>query len=156
MLRLSLIALVTFILDQLSKHYVLEGLGLRILGGIDVYPPFLTFRMGWNRGVNFGLFADDSPIQRWALIALAVVVALGVVIWTVRNANTLWMQVWAGLLVGGALGNALDRVIYGAVADFLNMTCCGIVNPFVFNIADVGIFIGAFGLVWGAGAKKTP
>lgn len=156
MLRLSLAALAVFTIDQMSKHYVLEMLGLRVLGAIDVYPPWLTFRMGWNRGVNFGLFADDNPAQRWALIVLALAVSAGVVIWTLRRARAGWMPVWAGLLVGGALGNALDRVIYGAVADFLNMSCCGIVNPFVFNIADIGVFVGAMGLVWGAGAQKTP
>lgn len=156
MLRLGLVAVLTFLLDQLSKHYVLEILGLRILGGINVYPPYLTFRMGWNRGVNFGLLADDSPVQRWILIGLALVVSVGVIIWTLKQARRGWMLVWAGLLVGGALGNALDRVLYGAVADFLNMSCCGIANPFVFNIADVGIFLGALGLVWGGGAQKTP
>ena len=54
----------------------------------------------------------------------------------------------AGLLIGGALGNSLDRLIYGAVVDFLNMSCCGIENPFVFNLADVAIFLGAIGLMF--------
>lgn len=156
MLRLSLVALLTFLIDQFSKHYVLEMLGLRIFGAMEVFPPYLTFRMGWNHGVNFGLFADDNPVQRWALVALALAVSLGVVIWTLRHAPRGWPPVWAGLLVGGALGNALDRVVYGAVADFLNMSCCGIVNPYVFNVADVGVFIGAIGLVWGSGGQKTP
>ncbi len=61
----------------------------------------------------------------------------------------------AGLLVGGALGNVIDRVIYGAVADFLNMSCCGIENPYSFNIADIAIFAGALGLVLFMG-KPTP
>jgi signal peptidase II len=52
-----------------------------------------------------------------------------------------------GMIVGGALGNALDRVVYGAVADFLNMSCCGIQNPFTFNVADIFIFAGAFAIV---------
>jgi signal peptidase II len=52
-----------------------------------------------------------------------------------------------GLLVGGALGNVVDRIAYGAVADFLNMSCCGIENPYAFNIADIAIFAGAIGLV---------
>ncbi len=66
------------------------------------------------------------------------------------------MMLAAGLLVGGALGNALDRVLHGAVADFLNMSCCGIRNPYAFNLADVGIFAGAIALViWAkpAGAR---
>ena len=60
----------------------------------------------------------------------------------------------AGLLVGGALANVLDRLIYGAVADFLNMSCCGITNPFSFNIADVWIFVGAVGLIFATDSKK--
>jgi signal peptidase II len=56
--------------------------------------------------------------------------------------------------VGGALGNALDRVLYGAVADFLNMSCCGIRNPYAFNLADVFIFAGAAGLIWLDGSDK--
>ena len=60
------------------------------------------------------------------------------------------------MIVGGALANALDRVIYGAVADFLNMSCCGIQNPFTFNIADIFIFAGAFGLVFFADETKKP
>jgi signal peptidase II len=61
----------------------------------------------------------------------------------------------AGLLVGGALGNVIDRILYGAVADFLNMSCCGIENPFSFNVADIAIFAGALGLVLFMG-KQTP
>jgi signal peptidase II len=56
-------------------------------------------------------------------------------------------MVSAGLLLGGAMGNVVDRVIYGAVADFLNMSCCGIANPYSFNVADISIFAGALGLV---------
>jgi signal peptidase II len=62
----------------------------------------------------------------------------------------------AGLLIGGALGNVVDRVLYGAVADFLNMSCCGIDNPFAFNVADVAIFVGAIGLVLFAGRGNSP
>ena len=54
----------------------------------------------------------------------------------------------AGLLIGGALGNAFDRVVYGAVADFLNMSCCGFDNPYAFNVADIAIFAGAIGLAF--------
>lgn len=53
----------------------------------------------------------------------------------------------AGVLVGGALGNVIDRILHGAVADFLNMSCCGFTNPYAFNIADIAIFVGAVGLV---------
>jgi signal peptidase II len=68
-------------------------------------------------------------------------------IWTRREAGSKPVQISAGLLIGGALGNVVDRVAYGAVADFLNMSCCGIENPYAFNVADVAIFAGAIGLV---------
>ena len=68
-------------------------------------------------------------------------------IWVMkRHAGAFWMQISAGFLVGGAMGNGLDRLLYGYVLDFLNMSCCGFVNPYVFNIADVFIFAGAIGL----------
>ena len=61
----------------------------------------------------------------------------------------------AGLLIGGALGNVVDRLLYGAVADFINMSCCCISNPYAFNVADIAIFIGAFGVVLWGGTKKA-
>ncbi len=64
------------------------------------------------------------------------------------------VQLSAGLLVGGALGNVVDRLAYGAVADFLNMSCCGIENPYAFNVADIAIFAGAAGLVLFAGLRQ--
>jgi len=65
-----------------------------------------------------------------------------------------WTQISAGLLVGGALGNVIDRILYGAVADFLNMSCCGFENPYAFNVADIAIFAGAAGLVLFSGDGK--
>jgi len=146
------VAAATFVLDQITKWAVVQGLDLINRGEIDVIAPFLTFRMAWNRGVNFGLFAHDAEVMRWVLIAVALVISAWVWIWTAREtagsgAAGRWQQVSTGLLVGGALGNIVDRVIYGAVADFLNMSCCGIENPYAFNVADVAIFAGAIGLI---------
>jgi len=98
--------------------------------------------------VNFGLFSGQSEVQRTALILIALGISAGVAIWAIRQGRGRLTPVAAGLLIGGALGNALDRLIYGAVADFLNMSCCGIENPFVFNVADVTIFLGAIGLMF--------
>lgn len=136
-----------FLLDQLSKYIVLYQINLPSLPNqtYDVIPPFLTFRMAWNRGVNFGLFADFD--MRWVLIALALVICIFVVWWVRKDSHSRWVYIAAGLLVGGALGNVVDRILHGAVADFLNMTCCGFVNPYAFNIADISIFVGAIGLV---------
>ena len=144
---LIITAIVVLLLDQASKLFVLLGLGLDRIEAFDLLPPFLVFRMAWNRGVNFGFLADGSPLVRWGLIALAVGISAWGWIWVRRENHGLLAQVSAGLLIGGAMGNVIDRLSYGAVADFLNMSCCGIENPFSFNIADVGVFLGAVGLV---------
>ena len=143
--RLAAVSTGVFGLDQASKWLVVEAMGLAERMRIDVAPGFLTFRMGWNRGINFGLFASGSETARLALAALAVAAGAGVAVWALRRGDPRF-AVGAALVVGGALGNAVDRLRYGAVADFLNVTCCGIVNPYAFNIADVAIFAGAFAI----------
>ncbi len=151
MRRFWITASLTFGIDQLLKLAVVQGLNLIERGEIDVFPPFLVFCMAWNRGVNFGLFSGDSDITRWVLIGIALAISSWV-IWWMRTEHVSWKaQVSGGLLVGGALGNIVDRIVYGAVADFLNMSCCGIENPFAFNVADIAIFAGAAGLVIFAG-----
>lgn len=153
---IGLTALMTFLLDQATKYLVVIHLNLRDVLVMDVVPPFLNLRMVWNRGINFGIGAGDGDLTRWGLIAVAIVIS-GVVLWWARKeADRPIAQVSAGILVGGALGNVVDRVVYGAVADFLNMSCCGIYNPFSFNVADIAIFAGAIGLVLFTGEKKTP
>lgn len=147
MRHLTLTAILTFALDQILKWIVVIRLDLRNIGEMDVVSPFLVFRMAWNRGVNFGLLASHDDLTRWGLIALALGITGWVIWWTAREGAPKWMGISAGLLVGGALGNVVDRVVYGAVADFINMSCCGIDNPFSFNLADVAIFAGALGLV---------
>ena len=151
----ALAAFWTFLLDQVTKWLVVHALGLRTRGEIDVLPPFLNFRMAWNRGVNFGLFQGDSDAGKWLLIGIAVAIIVFVLVWIRREPPSKWGLIGAGLLVGGALGNVVDRVLYGAVADFLNMSCCGIENPFAFNVADVAIFAGALGLVLFPGTRKA-
>ena len=144
-----------FLLDQISKYYVVHWLGLinDEDGRIEVFPPFLEFRMAWNRGVNFGLFADFD--MRWWLVGVALIISALVLWWLNRNGGSKWAYISAGFLVGGALGNVIDRVLYEAVADFLNMSCCGINNPYAFNVADIAIFLGAVGLAIFADDGKT-
>ena len=144
---LIITAVATFALDQASKWLVVQQLNLKELGEIDVIPPLLNLRMAWNEGINFGLFANSADLMRWVLIALALVISGYVVWWVAKERAGRWSMISAGLLVGGALGNVVDRVIYGAVADFLNMSCCGFENPYSFNIADIAVFAGALGLV---------
>jgi len=140
----------TFLADQISKYLVVHLLDLKRLGEIDVIPPYLNFRMAWNEGINFGIL----DVSRWFLIALAIGISAWVLVWVHKEGKTRIAYLSAGILVGGALGNVLDRLLYGAVADFLNMSCCGIENPYAFNIADIAIFAGALGLVLFTGEKK--
>ena len=153
-MRLTLISfLVTLLVDQASKYWVVQVLNLKALREIEVLPPLLNFHMAWNRGINFGLFSGDGDTGRWLLIGLALAISAGVLIWTRRETDRR-VQVASGLVVGGAVGNVVDRLIYGAVADFLNISCCGFDNPFAFNVADVAIFAGALGLVIFSGGKS--
>ena len=145
--RLAGISSAVFLLDQASKIAVVDGLGLMHRLRIEVLPGFVTFIMAWNRGINFGVFASDAPLMRWALAGLALAISAGVAVWVLRRDDP-WFTLGGGLLIGGALGNAVDRVRFGAVADFLNVTCCGIVNPFAFNVADIAIFAGALVLAF--------
>lgn len=144
-------ALVILIADQASKLYVLRVLDLAEVGRVEVLPPYLVFQMLWNRGINFGLFAGGAEALRWGLVAVALVISAAVFIWMRRGAHPVAACVSAGALIGGALGNVIDRIAYGAVADFLNMSCCGFTNPYSFNVADIAIFAGAAGLVIWAG-----
>ncbi len=143
----AITAAAIFVLDQASKYAIVQGMNLIERGVIDVWPPFLTLRMAWNRGINFGLFAHDAEIMRWVLIAVALTISAWVWLWMRREGAGRWAQISAGFLIGGALGNVIDRIVHGAVADFLNMSCCGIENPYAFNVADVAIFAGAIGLI---------
>ncbi|KAF0676576.1 signal peptidase II [Profundibacterium mesophilum] len=152
---LAKVAAAIILLDQITKIIVVEWLGLRHVGEIDVLPPYLNLRMAWNEGVNFGLFASGSDVVRWGLIGVALAISAWVVIWVWREGARHAALICAGLLVGGALGNVIDRLRYGAVADFLNVSCCGFDNPYAFNIADIAIFAGAIGLVLFTGRKDT-
>ena len=139
-----LVAVAVLAADQLTKWWVVDVMGLEERLVIPVLPPLLTFKMAWNTGINFGLFGGGSEVTRWVLIAISVLVSAGLVWWVLRRRSRA-MAYGAGLVLGGAIGNAIDRARHGAVADFLNTSCCGIDNPFSFNVADIAIFLGA---VW--------
>ena len=147
MIRVLSTASITFLLDQLSKIYVVQYLNLKEKLSIDVINPILNLRMAWNRGINFGLFNTGGNAAKIILVALSLGICGGLLLW-VRNSKDIVQTFSVGLIIGGELGNAADRIIFGAVADFLNMSCCGFRNPFSFNVADIAIFIGAFTLLF--------
>ena len=136
------VAVLSYAADRASKLYILDTLGMKEGEYREVIPGILTWVMSWNYGINFGLFASDGIWPKMILSGLAVVVSIGLLIWAIRHPKDGLFAIAIGLIVGGAIGNAYDRQVYGAVADFLNVTCCGINNPFAFNIADVTIFLG--------------
>lgn len=153
--RIAIFALLAYGLDRLSKIWVVDWMDLANRLTIEVWPPFLTYRMAWNEGVNFGILGFGGDTMRWVLIGLALVIVAALLVWQ-RRATGWLLPAATGLVVGGALGNVWDRVIFGAVADFLNVSCCGINNPFAFNLADAFIFIGVVGLIILGDGKPKP
>ena len=103
--------------------------------------------MAWNKGINFGLFESESSFQVYFLFLVSILISLALFLW-VRKTKYFAIQLSSSLVMGGAVGNAIDRLLYGSVADFINLTCCGIKNPFSFNLADVFIFTGIIGLIY--------
>jgi signal peptidase II len=136
-LGLALAAL-TIGLDQVTKTWALDTLfdpPVRI-----VVTPMLNMVPVWNRGVSFGLLANDSPWGPWLLGGFALVVAAALVVWLLR-AETLVLGAGLGLVIGGAVGNAIDRALYGAVVDFIDVHWGDLHWP-AFNIADAAITLG--------------
>lgn len=140
MLRLGLvIAALTVALDQLSKWAALEVLDLP--GGAIQVTPFFNLVMVWNRGVSFGMFNSAGALAPWFLAGLALAVVVGLVIW-LQRADQVLTGLGLGLIIGGALGNVIDRVRFGAVVDFLDFHALGYHWP-AFNLADSAICVGA-------------
>ena len=133
-----LLAAVVIVLDQASKFWILNVFDLPAKVSVPVAGPFhLTFV--WNRGVSFGLLRADVDLTRWALAAFSIIVAIFLAVW-VRNANRRLMAVALGLVIGGAIGNVVDRIRFGAVADFLDFSRLWF--PWIFNVADSAISVG--------------
>jgi signal peptidase II len=151
------LAAVVFAADQASKSWAIGLLDKPDAPRIDM-TPFLALTMSWNRGVAYTMLHSDSDLGRYALVALALAASLvlGVLLWRAKT----WLSVVAfGCLIGGALGNALDRLTHGAVADFLYFHTpfwAGPLANYVFNFADVAIFAGAVLLIYESLTTKAP
>lgn len=139
------LALMIFLIDQISKYWIITLLQLPQRGQIELLS-ILNFTWVENRGVSLGMLTASSDTQRWLLVGLTGAISLGVVIWIWREKRT--QDVLAlGLVLGGAIGNLVDRVRYGYVADFIDLHF-GDFQPFlVFNVADAAITMGVVILV---------
>jgi lipoprotein signal peptidase len=136
-------ALAILVADQISKWWVLEVFDLPARVSVPVLP-FLNLTMVWNRGITFGLLSSDSGwgAALLAAVALGVVVALTVWLW---QAERMAVALALGAVAGGAVGNVIDRIAYGAVVDFLHAHAWGW-SWYVFNVADAAI-VGGVGLL---------
>jgi lipoprotein signal peptidase len=143
-LRLGLaVAALLLAADQASKWWILEVAALPVVRHIPLLAagPFgLDLTMVWNRGVTFGLFAGDGPLNPLILALLASLVAALLLRWMAR-AETRWVAIALGLVVGGAIGNVIDRLRFGAVVDFVDAHAWGW-HWYVFNLADAAIVCG--------------
>lgn len=132
------LAALTLLLDQASKFWILEIFVLPSRGQVEV-TPFFNLTMVWNQGVSFGFLRAEQDVARWALVGFSVIVSIGLAIWARRTDHPLRAAA-LGLVIGGAVGNMIDRVRFAAVADFLDFS--GLHFPWVFNVADSAITVG--------------
>ncbi|MGT2438133.1 signal peptidase II [Bradyrhizobium betae] len=156
-----LAATVTLVADQASKLWLLNGFDLARKGVVKV-TPFFDLVLAWNIGISFGWLQNDSQAAQIALMAVKAVAVVALAIWMARS-HTLLATVALGLIIGGAIGNGIDRFAYGAVVDFalFHIEIGGnTYNWYVFNLADVAIVVGVAGLLYdsllGVPAAKAP
>ena len=154
-------ALVTLVLDQASKLWLLYVFDIGHRGTVKV-TPFFDLVLAWNIGISFGWFQNDGQIAQIALMLVKAVAVIALAIWMARSRTAL-ATVALGLIIGGAIGNAIDRFAYGAVVDFalFHVQIGGnTFNWYVFNLADVAIVAGVAALLYdsflGVPAAKAP
>ncbi len=161
-LRAGLIAAaVTLVLDQASKQWLLRVFDLPRRGAFEV-TSFFDLVMAWNTGISYGWFQNQGPVGQSLLVALKAVAVVVMAVWMARS-QTWLASLGLGLIIGGPLGNAIDRLLYGAVVDFALLHIQigeTTYNWYVFNLADVAIVAGVVGLLYdsffGRVAVKAP
>lgn len=147
------LAAAVLVVDQAVKAWILEGLDLPLRLSVDLVWP-LRLTMVWNEGVSFGFLQARHDLARWGLTAFALVVALALAAWA-RRADRRLLGVALGLIIGGAVGNAIDRARFGAVVDFIDVSALGFF-PWVFNVADAAITIGVLLMLLDSFRKDSP
>jgi len=132
------LALAIVVADQALKYWILQGLRLQEGQSIDVLGPVRLTGV-WNQGVSFGFLQAQHDLVRWLLAAFSVIVAIVLGFW-VRATERALFAVAVGFVIGGALGNVIDRIRFGAVTDFIDAS--KLYFPWIFNLADSAISIG--------------
>ncbi len=143
-----LAALLTLVADQASKLWLLNVFDLARRGAVEV-TPFFDLVLAWNIGISFGWLQNDGQAAQMALMAVKVLAVVALAIWMARS-HTLLATIALGLIIGGAIGNGIDRLAYGAVVDFalFHVEIGGkTYNWYVFNLADVAIVAGVAALL---------
>lgn len=147
------IAILCLVLDQTSKLALIYGTDLRL-----TYPwpllPFVDLTVVWNRGISYGLFQQDSEAGRWLLTTFKLGAAVFLAFWLRKTQGRL-EAAGIGLIIGGAIGNAIDRILHGAVFDFVHFHV-GNFSWYVFNIADAGIVVGVLLMLAGQFLTASP
>jgi len=152
-----LVALGAAVLDQASKLWLLFVYELGLRGPVRV-TPFFDLVLIWNTGISYGWFQQDGPIGQWALLVVKAVAVALLWIWMARSTTRL-SALGLGLIIGGAIGNGIDRFAYGAVADFALFhitTATWSFRWYVFNLADVAIVAGVAALLYESVFGETP
>jgi signal peptidase II len=161
-LRLGIIAAIgVLVLDQASKFWLVRVFDIAHRGTVKL-APFFDLVLAWNQGISFGWFQNDGAMAQVVLMAIKAVAVVVLAVWMARS-RTLLATVALGLIIGGAVGNGIDRFAYGAVVDFalFHVQIGGnTFNWYVFNLADVAIVAGVAALLydsfWGIPAAKAP
>jgi signal peptidase II len=138
------VALAAGAADQLFKSWAIEVLQSSPVQKI-VLAPYFDMVMAWNRGISYGLLRQDGDFGRWILVAVSLGAAVALAIWIAQQESRL-PALSLGLIIGGAVGNAIDRIRFGAVADFFSFHV-GSFHWYIFNLADVAIVAGVAGLL---------
>ena len=147
MARLGLgVALATLIIDQLHKWWMISIYGIKLEERIFI-TPFMDFVFVINKGVSYGMFTQGSQTGQYALAAFAMIVAIALAVWLARASHSRIAAIGIGLIIGGAVGNGIDRLHLGGVADFIQLHAYGF-YWYVFNIADVAIVAGVVALLY--------
>ena len=138
-------AALVLLADQAHKAWMLYVYDIGAKGTVTL-APFFDLVLVWNQGVSYGLLAQRTELGRWGLILFAFAAAVALIVWLARTTSSLAAAA-IGLIIGGAVGNAVDRILYGAVADFFSLHAFGF-EWYVFNIADTAIVAGVMGLLY--------